>query len=71
MPFRLCNAPTKFCTLMNDVLHLYLDSFVVVYLDDIVIYSDNMEDHKKHLALVFEALKKSQLYLKKSKCMFA
>jgi len=56
---------------MNDVLHPHLDSFVVVYLEDIVVYSDNMEYHKKHLALVFEALKKSRLYLKKSKCMFA
>ena len=71
MPFGLCNAPATFCTLMNDVLRQYLDTFVVVYLDDIVIFSDNMEDHKKHLALVFEALKKHQLYLKKSKCMFA
>ena len=57
MTFGLCNAPATFCTLMNDVLHPYLDTFVVVYLDDIVIFSDNMEDHKKNLALVFEALK--------------
>jgi len=71
MPFELCNVPTTFCTLMNDVLHLYLDSFVVVYLDDIVVYSVNMEDHKTHLALVFEVLKKNQLYLKKSKCVLS
>ena len=58
MPFRLCNAPATFCTLMNDVLRPHLGTFVVVYLDDIVIFNDNMEDHKKHLALVFEALKK-------------
>ena len=57
MPFGLCNAPATFCTLMNDVLRTYLDSFVVVYLDDIVVYNDNMEDHKKHLAMVFEALR--------------
>ena len=48
-----------------------MDSFVVVYLDDIVVYSDNMEDHKKHLAMVFEALRANQLFLKKSKCMFS
>lgn len=71
MPFGFCNAPATFFTLMNNVLHPYLDSFIVVYLDDIVVYSDNMEDYKKHLALVFEALKKSQLYLKKLKCVFA
>ena len=71
MPFGLCNAPATFFTLMNDILRPYLDSFIVVYLEDIVVYSDNMDDHKKHLPLVFEALKKSQLYLKKSKCMFA
>jgi len=42
-----------------------------VYLDDIVVYSDNMEDHKKHLVMVFEALRANQLFLKKSKCVFA
>eukprot|EP00253_Pinus_taeda_P026665 PITA_26665 len=71
MSFGLCNAPATFCTLMNDVLRPYLDSFVVVYLDDIVVYSDNMEDHKKHLAMVFKALRENQLFLKKSKCVFA
>jgi len=71
MPFGLCNAPGTFGTLMNDVLRPYLDSFVVVYLDDIVVYSDNMEDHKKHLAIVFKALRENELFLKKSKCVFA
>jgi len=71
MPFWLCNAPATFCTLMNDVLRPYLDSFIVVYLDDIVVYSDNMEDHKKHLAMVFEALRANQLFLKKFKCVLA
>eukprot|EP00253_Pinus_taeda_P026220 PITA_26220 len=70
MPFELCNAPATFCTSMNDVVRPYLDSFVVVYLDNIVVYSGNMEDHKKHLSMVFEALKVNQLYLKKSKCVF-
>ena len=48
-----------------------MDSFEVVDLDDIVVFSDNMEDHKNHLEMVFEALKEKQLYLRKSKCMFA
>jgi len=71
MPFGLCNAPAMFCTLMNDVLRPYLDSFVVLYLDDIVVYSDNMEDDKKRLVMVFEALTTNELFLKKSKCVFA
>jgi len=51
MPFKLCNAPITFFTLMNDVLHPYLDSFIVVYLVDIVTYNDNAENHKKHMSL--------------------
>eukprot|EP00253_Pinus_taeda_P010961 PITA_10961 len=71
MPFGLFNAPATFCTLMNDVLRPYLDSFIAVYLEDIVVYSDNMEDHKKHLVMVFKALRENQLFLKKSKFVFA
>jgi hypothetical protein len=59
MPFGLCNAPTTFCTLMNDVFKPFLDKSVVVYLDDIVVFSENMEDHKKHLVEVFEALRQN------------
>lgn len=50
MSFGLCNAPTTFYTLMNDVLRPFLDKFVVVYLDDIVIFNETMEEHTKHLA---------------------
>jgi hypothetical protein len=60
MPFGLCNSPASFCTLMNDVFRPFLDKFVVVYLDDIVVFSESMEDHEKHLAQVFEALRQNQ-----------
>ena len=59
MSFGLCNALTMFCTLMNDVLRPFLDKFVVVYLDDIVVYSEMMEEHKKHLAKVFKELREN------------
>ena len=64
MPFGLTNAPTTFCNLMNDVLFNFLDSFVVVYLDDIVIYSLTLEDHLEHLEKVFDRLRKNQLFVK-------
>ena len=53
MPFGLTNAPATFCNLMNDVLFDFLDSFVVVYLDDIVIYSQTLQDHLVHLQKAF------------------
>lgn len=53
VPFGLTNAPATFCTLMKQVFHDYLDKFVVVYLDDIVVYSPTLEDHEEHLKLVF------------------
>jgi hypothetical protein len=57
MPFGLCNALATFCTLMNDVFKPFLDKSMVVYLDDIVVFNENMEDHKRHLEKVFEALR--------------
>ena len=70
MPFGLTNAPTTFCNLMNDVFFDYLDRFVVVYLDDIVVYNNTLEEHLEHLKKVFERLRHHQLFVKKEKCQF-
>ena len=70
MPFGLTNAPATFCNLMNDMLYEFLDDFVVVYLDDIVVYNKSLGEHVEHLQLVFSALKKNSLYVKKEKCEF-
>ncbi|KAL0355948.1 UNVERIFIED_CONTAM: RNA-directed DNA polymerase [Sesamum radiatum] len=71
MPFDLTNAPTTFCTLMNQKLHGFLDEFVVVYLDDIVIYSRTLAEHVEHLRQVLARLREYELYAKVSKCSFA
>nr|GEX11357.1 putative reverse transcriptase domain-containing protein [Tanacetum cinerariifolium] len=62
MPFGLTNAPTVFIDLMNRVCKLYLDEFMIVFIDDILIYSKNKEEHKKHLKLIIEFLKKEELH---------
>ena len=71
MPFGLTNAPATFCTLMNHIFHPYLDRFVVVYLDDIVVYSNTLEEHAEHLRTVFRVLQENKLYVKREKCSFA
>ena len=70
LPFGLTNAPATFMAFMNDVLRPYLDKFVVVFLDDILIYSRNEEEHLGHLQLVLEKLREHKLYAKQSKCAF-
>src|SRR6266540_2394778 len=71
MPFGLCNIPATFQRLMNQVLRKYLRKFVLIYLDDIIIYSKTFEEHKKHVKLVFEALRATSLMMKPKKCKFA
>jgi hypothetical protein len=70
MSFGLTNAPTHFMYLMNSVLMLELDKFVVVFIDDILVYSKSMEDHEEHLRVVLQRLWDHQLYAKFSKCEF-
>nr|XP_016483424.1 PREDICTED: uncharacterized protein LOC107804107 [Nicotiana tabacum] len=71
MPFGLTNALATFCTLMNKLFHPFLDQFVVIYLDDIVVYSNNIEDHAEHLRKVFKVLRENDLCVKREKCSFA
>ena len=71
MLFGLTIASATFFNLVNDVLFDFLDSFVVVYLDDIVIYKLTLKDHLVHLEKVFDILRQSQLYAKKENCEFA
>jgi hypothetical protein len=68
--FGLTNAPATFCTLMNDIFREWLDDFVVIYIDDILIYSSSMEEHAEHLRKVFQRLKENKLYVKLEKCEF-
>ena len=70
MPFGLTNAPAFFMTLMNKVFMEELDRFVVVFIDDILVYSKSAEEHGQHLRVVLEKLRKHQLYAKFSKCEF-
>ena len=70
MPFGLTNAPAVFMDLMNRVFQQYLDSFVMVFIDDILVYYKNEEERRHHLRLVLQTLRENKLYGKFSKCEF-
>nr|GFC70265.1 putative reverse transcriptase domain-containing protein [Tanacetum cinerariifolium] len=70
MSFGLTNAPAVFMDLVNRVCKPYLDKFVIVFIDDILIYSKNKEERGEHLKTILELLKKEQMYAKFSKCDF-
>ena len=70
MPYGLTNAPTTFMDLMHRVSQPYLDQFVVVFVDDILIYSKSKEEHEDHLRVVLQILRDHQLYVKFNKCEF-
>ena len=71
MPFGLCNAPATFMRVMNDVFRPFIDDFVIVYLDDILVFSKSWDDHVIHVKKVLDVLRKEKLYVKISKCEFA
>ncbi len=70
MPFEFTNAPATFCTFMNDSFWEWLNDFVVIYIDDILVHSNFMEKHVDHLWKVFQRLKENKLYVKFKKCKF-
>jgi hypothetical protein len=70
VPFGLTNSPATFMCLMNIVLRKYLDKFLIVFIDEIFIYSNTRVEHEEHLRLVLQTLRENQLYEKFSKCEF-
>ncbi|CAA0825703.1 Uncharacterized mitochondrial protein AtMg00860, partial [Striga hermonthica] len=70
MPFGLSNAPAVFMDLMNHIFHPCLDQFVIVFIDDILIYSKSQKEHEEHLRVVLETLRREKFFAKFSKCEF-
>ena len=68
VPFGLPNAPAQIMSMMNDFLGDYLDRFILIFLDNILIYSANVQEHSEHLRKVLRVLKEQQLYAKALKC---
>ena len=71
MPYGLTNSPVAFMRTMHEALRKYLYKICIIYVDDVIVYSENMADHLKHLRMVFESIKSAGLKLKPSKCNFA
>ena len=71
LPFCLTNVPSTFMTLMHNIFQPYLDKFVLIFIDDILIYSKNQEEHKEHLRIVLQTLGENHLYAKITKCEFS
>ena len=70
IPFGLTNAPATFMCLMNSIFSQYFDKFMVVFIDDILVYSRTEEEHNEHLRIVLQTLRKNKLYTKFDKCDF-
>ena len=70
MPFGFTNASATFMDLMNRVFQPYLDQFVVVFIDDILVYSRDEQEHEQHLQIVLQTLRENKLYAKLRKCNF-
>ena len=70
MPFGLTNASAVFMDLMNRVFRLYLDKYMVVFIDDILVFSNSNLEHEQHLRVVLQTLRENQLYAKLDKCEF-
>ena len=71
MPFGLCNAPATFQCLMNSIFGRYVRKFIIIFLDDILVFSFDLQEHEQHLRLTLELLREHQLFAKASKCSFA
>ena len=70
MPFGLTNAPSTFMKLMNGVFYEFLDEVVIIFIDDIFVFSKSPEEHERHLRIVMEKLREHKLFAKLSKCSF-
>jgi hypothetical protein len=71
MTFGLCNAPTTFVRVMNDVFRPFIDDFVIVYLDEILVFSGTWDEHVRHVKQVLDTLQREKMYVKLSKCEFS